>query len=71
MVGEHSGDGVSIIIISQYECLKTEMIDGNAWTSGNVDPIYARGVYPAKDTSCMGRARVKQEEEADTRLIVK
>ena len=32
---------------------------------------HARGVYLAQDTSRMGTARVKQEEEADTRMIVK
>ena len=31
---------------------------------------HARGVYPTQDTSLMGKARVKQEEEADTRIIV-
>ena len=34
------------------------------------DP-HARGVYPTQDTSRKGTARVKQEEEADTRIIVK
>ena len=32
---------------------------------------HARGVYPAQDTSRMGTARVKQEEEKDTRVKVK
>ena len=31
---------------------------------------HARGVHPAQDTSRMGTARVKQEEEADTKIIV-
>ena len=31
----------------------------------------ARGVYPTQDTSRMGTARVKKEEEADTGIIVK
>ena len=31
---------------------------------------YARGVYPTQDTSRMGTSRVKQEVEADTRIIV-
>ena len=31
----------------------------------------ARGVYPTQDTLRMGTARVKQEEEADTGVIVK
>ena len=30
----------------------------------------ARITYPTKDTSCTGTARVKQEEEADNRIIV-
>ena len=30
---------------------------------------YARGVYPTQYTSRMGTAMVKQEEEADTRII--
>ena len=30
-----------------------------------------RGVYPTQDTSRMVAARVKQEEEADTRITVK
>ena len=32
---------------------------------------HARGVYLAKDTSQMGTARVKQDEEADTEIIVR
>ena len=32
---------------------------------------HARGVYPTQDTSCMGTARVKHEEETDTRIIVR
>ena len=32
---------------------------------------HARGVYPTKDTSRMETARVKQEEESDTRIIGK
>ena len=32
---------------------------------------HARGVYPTQDTSRMGTARVKLEEEADTITIVK
>ena len=32
---------------------------------------HARGVYPTQDTSRMGTAMMKQEEEADTRIIVK
>ena len=31
---------------------------------------HARGVYLTQDTSRMGTARVKQEQEADTRIIV-
>ena len=31
---------------------------------------HSRGVYPIQDTSRMGKARVKQEEETDTRVIV-
>ena len=31
---------------------------------------HARGVYPTQYTSHMGTARVKQEEEADTGIIV-
>ena len=30
---------------------------------------YAQGVYPAQYTSRMGTARVKQEEETDTRIM--
>ena len=32
---------------------------------------YARGVHPTQDTSRMRTARVKQEEEPDTRMTVK
>ena len=32
---------------------------------------HARGVYPTQDASRMGTARVKQEEEANIRIIVK
>ena len=31
--------------------------------------FHARGVYPTQYTSRMGTARVKQEEEADTRIM--
>ena len=30
---------------------------------------HARGAYPAQDTWRMGTARVKQEEEADTKIM--
>ena len=30
---------------------------------------HARGVYPKQYTSRMGKARVKQEEETDTRIM--
>ena len=33
--------------------------------------IPCTGVYPTQDTSRMVTARVKQEKEADTRIIVK
>ena len=35
--------------------------------------LHARGVYPTQDTSRMGtaRARVKQEEEADIKIIAR
>ena len=33
--------------------------------------FHARVVYPSQFTSRMGTARVKQEEEADTRIIAK
>ena len=32
---------------------------------------YARVVYRTQDTSCKGTRRVKQEEEADTGIIIK
>ena len=32
---------------------------------------HAQGVYLTQDTPGMGTARVKQEEEADTRIIMK
>ena len=32
---------------------------------------HARGVYPTQYTSHIGTTRVKQEEEADVRIIVK
>ena len=31
---------------------------------------HARGVYSTQDTSRMGTERVKQEKEADTRIII-
>ena len=40
---------------------------GNKKTKGS----YARSVYPTQDTSRMGTTRVKEEEEADTKIIVK
>ena len=30
---------------------------------------HARGVYSTQDTARMGTARVKKEEEADTRIV--
>ena len=33
--------------------------------------FHARGVYPTQDTSLTETARVKQEEEADTKIIVR
>ena len=30
---------------------------------------HARGVYPTQETSRTGTAKVKQEEEADTRIM--
>ena len=30
---------------------------------------HVRGVYPTQETSRMGTARVKQEEETDTRIM--
>ena len=44
--------------------------DHLAWTAGT-GVSHARGVYPMQDTSRMRTARVKQEEDADTRKIVK
>ena len=32
---------------------------------------HARGVYPTQDTSRMGTARAKEEEETDSRIIIK
>ena len=32
--------------------------------------FHARGMYSTQDNSRMGTARVKQQEEADTRIIV-
>ena len=32
---------------------------------------HARGAYPTQDTSRMEIVRMKQEEEADTRIIIK
>ena len=32
---------------------------------------HARGVYPKQDTSRLGTARVKQEEEENKRIIVR
>ena len=32
---------------------------------------HAWGVYPTQDTSRMGTARLKQEEETDTRIILR
>ena len=43
--------------------------DHLAWTIGNGDPMHE--VYPTQDTSRMKTARVKQEEDADTGIIVK
>ena len=32
---------------------------------------HARGVYPIQDTSRMGTAKIKQEEQADIRIIAR
>ena len=41
--------------------------DHLSWTIWNVHGFYARGVYPTQDNSCIGTAKVKQEEEANFR----
>ena len=43
--------------------------DYSAWTIGNGAPIKGLCIHPTQDTSRMGTARVKQEEEADTRIM--
>ena len=49
--------------------------DHLAGTAENGDPMHKvcirHNLYPSQDTSRMGTARVKQEEEADTRIIAK
>ena len=42
--------------------------DHLAWTAGNGDPM--NEVFPTQDTQRRGTARVKQQEEAGTRIIV-
>ena len=48
-------------------------MDYLAWTIGNRDPMHGVCVFHTctQDTSRMGTARVKQEEEADTRTIAR
>ena len=52
--------------LSQYELFR----DRNTRAPFSMD-YRERGVYPTQYTSRMGTARVKQEEEADKRIIVK
>ena len=40
-----------------------------AWPIANGDPMHE--VYPTQDTSLMATTRVKQEQEADTRIIAR
>ena len=42
----------------------------SAWTIENREGSHARGVYLTQDISRMGTARMKQEQETDTRIIV-
>ena len=44
--------------------------DRNTWGTSSMD-CGERGVYPTQYTSRMETARVKEEEGADTRIIVK
>ena len=41
------------------------------WTVCRGRGSHARGVYPTRDTSRMRTARVKKEEEADTRKTIR
>ena len=43
--------------------------DHSALTIARDRGSHARGVYLTQDTSHMGTARVKQEEETDTRIM--
>ena len=59
-------------ILSQYKVVANKTkYKGPISTDCRDRGSQARGVYPTQDTSRMRTARVKQEEEADTRIIVK
>ena len=49
------------------------MIKGSSsiWTVGNDDPMHEVRMYPSQNNSRMEKTRVKQEEEAVIRIIVK
>ena len=53
------------IFVHRPECKEPFSVD--YWVRGS----HARSVYPTKYSSSMKPARVKQEEEADTRVIEK
>ena len=60
-------------VFNRYEDVEKDQNtrDRLAWTIGNGDSMHDRGVYPTEDTSRMETAKVNQEEEVDTRTIVK
>ena len=58
-------------VLGQYELFTYRNArDHLTWTIGNKES-HTRGVYHTQYTSRMETARVEQEEEADTRIIVK
>ena len=60
-------------VLSQYKVVEKDQNIRNhlAQIIGNGDSMHEMYVYSTKDTSRMGTVRVKQEEGADTKRIVK
>ena len=58
-------------VLGRYRVVNRPRYRGPASTDCRDRGSHARGVYPSQDTSRMGTATVKQEEEADTRIIAK
>ena len=62
--------GIKQSLVAAETLQKTKQYNGPFSMDCRERRFHARGVYPTQDTSLMRTARVKQEEDADTRIIV-